>query len=405
MYMIFFGLALLVSLFLAVAFLIRWTRIAQSLPWITSKSRYPLPDPIPKVSVIVPARNEEHNIEPCLTSLLAQDYPDLEIIVVDDQSHDRTPDILARIKREHEVTGDSSRTNGTRLHILDGQPCPQDWAGKNHALHQGYKMARGDYLLFVDADTRAHPMLVRNAVGFALHSRTGLLTLFHSCEFQCFWDSVVNSLIFYLALFQKVEEYNNPDHKAANSHGPFLLFTRDAYEEIGGHEAIKAEVVEDLVLAERIKEKKKRLTWAIAPDLLASLPYPSLSDLRKGWGKVLFRAIERNPKLLYADIVSPLVLGLYLLLPWALLIALAVKGIIHGGDPVLFAVASLALCQVLLVTASHRLLEILFHLRPVYPYAYPLGVLVLGWIQWEAVIRFLTGKRVAWKGRHYREQM
>ena len=398
------SLALFITLLLAVGLLIRWTRTAQTLPWIESNRNYPLPDPAPKVSLIVPARNEEDNIEPCLTSLLMQDYPDLEIIVVNDQSHDRTPEILAQIKKAYEDSArDSPTGNRPRLDIIEGKPCPDGWMGKNHALYQGYQTARGDFLLFMDADTLAHPKLVRDSVGFALQSDTGLLTLIHSCEFQCFWDSVVNTLILYFSLFQKLERFNDPDDPAANSNGPFLLFRRDAYEQIGGHEAIKGEVVEDLVLARRVKEKRIRLTWALAPDLLISRPYPSLADLRKGWGKVIFRSIERNPRLLRVNLLSPLFLGLYLLLPWGVLATLAIKGFISGGNPVLFAQVSLALCQILTIVGSERLLEVLFRLRPVYPFAYPLGALVLGWIQLEAVFRFISGGKVTWKGRQYGE--
>lgn len=400
-------LALFFSLFLAVAFLVRWARIAQSLPWITAKSSYPLPHPVPRVSVIVPARNEEDNIEPCLTSLLSQDYPNLEIIVVNDRSEDRTSEILARIhgeytKRRSETGADTGPSPD--LVLVDGKPCPPDWVGKNHALYQGYRVARGDFLLFLDADTLAHPSLVSRTVGYALQSSTGLLTLIHSCEFQCFWDSVVNSLIFYLALFQKVERFNDPEDRAANAHGPFLLFRREAYEAIGGHEAIRSEVVEDLVLAERIKEKKKGLTWAITPDLLVSRPYPTLADLRKGWGKVLFRAIERNRRLLYANLLSPIFLAFYLLPAWVVSVALGIRGFAHGLDPVLFAALALGLSQILVVTATLRVLGILFRLSPIYPSAYPLGVFIVGWLQLEAVARYLTGKKVTWKGRYYREK-
>ena len=402
-------LALFFSLFLAAAFLVRWARIAQSLPWITARSSYPpLTHPPPKASVIVPARNEEDNIELCLTSLLSQDYPNLEIIVVNDRSEDKTSEILARIDGEYArrrgEAGAATTEPFPDLVLVDGKPCPPEWVGKNHALYQGYRVARGDFLLFLDADTRAHPSLVSRTVGYATHSSTGLLTLIHSCEFQCFWDSVVNSLILYLALFQKVERFNDPEDRAANAHGPFLLFKREAYEAIGGHEAIKSEVVEDLVLAEKIKEKKKGLTWAITPDLLVSRPYPSLADLRRGWGKVLFRAIERNRKLLYANLLSPFFLAFYLLPAWAVTVTLGIRGLGHGLDPVLFATLALGLSQIITVTATLRVLAILFRLRPMYPPAYPLGVFILGWLQLEAVARYLTGKKVTWKGRHYREK-
>ncbi len=399
------ALVLFLCLLLSVGFLVRWVRIAQHLPWISADSSHVGDQALPKVSVIVPVRDEEDNIEQCLSSLLAQDYKNLEIIVVDDQSKDRTPDILAHIKAAHE-----ERTMGLHggsypeLIVVHGKACPADWVGKNHALYQGYKIAQGDFLVFMDADTRAHPKLITATVGFARQTGTGLLTLLHPCEFQCFWDSVANSLIFYLALFQKIERFNDPDDRAANAHGPFLLFSRDAYEAIGGHEAIKSEVVEDQVLAERIKEKKKGLVWAITPDLVVSRPYASLADLRKGWGKVLFRGIERNPKVLYIDLVSPLFLALYFVMPWLSVLVTVVHTVASGGNPTLVAIFALACSQILTVIATLRVLAILFRLQPMYPAAYPLGAFILAWLQIEAALRYLTGRKVTWKGRSYRER-
>ncbi len=104
--------------------------------------QYPVADTLPFISILVPARNEEHNIEACVVSLLSQDYPDYEVIVLDDHSKDDTLDILQRISRKN-----------SRLRVLNGSPLPEGWLGKHWACHQLYQASSGEFLLFTDADT------------------------------------------------------------------------------------------------------------------------------------------------------------------------------------------------------------------------------------------------------------
>ena len=397
------ALLLLLSVLFAAAWFIRWTRMAEVLPRVERQSDLPLPAAPPRVSVILPARDEEDNIRECLESLLEQDYPDLEVIVVDDRSEDRTPEILRDIASAHANRGTGTEGGTAELRILQGRPCPSDWMGKNHALHQGYEAATGAFLLFVDADTRAAPQLVSRTVGFSLKTGTGLLTLIHACEFQCFWDSVVNTLILYLAPFQDIEAFNDPERPEGNANGPFMLFSRETYERIGGHKAIQGEVVEDLVIARNVKEAGERPTWAVAPELFVSRPYPTLGALRKGWTKVIFRCMEQDPRLIRQNLLLPFLMLAYFLFPWAVLGLALVPGLLAWVAPVKIALMSLALAQIVAVVAGQRLVEILFRLRPVHPWAYLLGSLVLAWMQWEACFRVLTGRKVAWKGRHYRE--
>ncbi len=403
--MIFTALILFLFSVFSVLWLVRWTRLAAVLPRIEPNSVLPLPSPLPRASLILPVRNEEENIRPCLESLLKQEGVDLEVIVVDDRSDDRTPEILREIQEKHQTdAAETDEPARVRLKIVQGKPCPPDWMGKNHALDQGYRQAEGEFLFFVDADTRAHPRLAEKTLGYCLKSGTGLLTLIHSCEFQCFWDSVVNSLILYLAPFQDIERFNDPADDSGNANGPFMLFRRDVYEKIGGHRAIAGEVVEDLVIARNVKKSGARLTWAIAPELFISRPYPSLADLRRGWGKVLFRCMELDPKLIKLNLILPAFLLVYLLFPLGVLACSLIPGLLAWSGPVRFAMISMAAVQVLSVVAGHRFVQILFRLHPVYPWAYPLGAGTLALVQWEACYRVLTGKKVAWKGREYREE-
>ena len=163
-------------------------------------------------------------------------------------------------------------------------------------------------------------------------------------------------------------------------------------------------VVEDLVIAHKVKEAGFRLTWAIAPKLLISRPYPSLADLRRGWGKVLFRCMELDPKLIKFNLLHPLFLILFSWFPWVVLLLALIPGALEWTGPVRAVVASLALTQILTTMGGLRFAKTLFRLSPFYPWAYPLGAVALASVQWEACYRVLTGKKVAWKGREYREE-
>jgi hypothetical protein len=183
-----------------------------------------------------------------------------------------------------------------------------------------------------------------------------------------------------------------------------MLFRRDVYEKIGGHRAIAGEVVEDLVIARRVKESGARLTWAIAPELFISKPYASLGDLRRGWGKVIFRCMELDPKLIKSNLILPVFLLIYLLFPLGVLAFTLLPVALDWSGTVRFAMFSLAAVQVLSIAAGHRFVQILFRLHPTYPWAYALGAMALAFVQWEACFRVLTGRKVSWKGREYREE-
>ena len=150
--------------------------------------RRPLPpekwsDP-PLVSVMVPARNEERNIGRCVRSLLAQDYPRLEVLVLDDHSVDRTPAILEELAREDE-----------RVTVLDGQPLPPNWHGKAYACYQLARAARGEWLLFVDADTQHDPRCVSSTVWMAIQERADLLSLFPHFATGTWWERLMLPVI------------------------------------------------------------------------------------------------------------------------------------------------------------------------------------------------------------------
>jgi chlorobactene glucosyltransferase len=206
---------------------------------VRSFDQYPKTDWTPRVSVLVPARNEERNVEACVTSLLNQDYPDFEVIVLDDHSSDSTLSILASLAGKNK-----------QLQIIEGRPLPNGWLGKHWACHQLDRAATGELILFVDADTHSTPDMLRDSVSAMLAEGADLVTAFPREEVVTWSERLLVPVIGFgiftfipIRLVQKL-------HLATLSVtiGQFMLFRRTAYDAVGGYEAVQSEIVDDMVL-------------------------------------------------------------------------------------------------------------------------------------------------------------
>jgi chlorobactene glucosyltransferase len=378
------------------------TEIAWALPWIllalaaplVFKSRpridevaSPSPDASPLVSVIVPARNEAENIGICAASLLASRYPRREIIIIDDGSTDGTGDIVRVI---------AERGDGD-LRILDGQPLPAGWLGKCWACWQGYQEARGELLVFTDADTRHHENFLGHAVGSMRSARADLLSVAPQQLMESFWERVILPHVFAVLAFRwpdlrRINRTRNPRHAMAN--GQFLLFTREGYEAIGGHRNVRTEVVEDQLLAQRIIANGRRLFVAHAENMMQTRMYRSLGGIIEGWSKNLATG-SRGIVPPWLRPIFPWLVGLAALLVW---VAPAATFLISlfGPLPPGFAGWSIIACA-----ASAAFWLFMYHHFRVplrYAFLFPIGGLMTGYI---FLISALHGQTVKWKGRTY----
>lgn len=205
--------------------------------------QYPTASVFPRVSILVPARNEADNIEACVCSLLHQEYPDFEVLVLDDDSEDETRAILARL----------ASTYG-RLRILDGQPLPAGWLGKHWACHQLARAATGELLLFTDADTRHEPSMLRDSVSALLAERADLVTAFPREEAVTWGEKLVVPVIGF-GIFSFLPVSLERWLKWASlsvTIGQFMLFRRAAFESVGGYQSVRNHVVDDVMLGRRI---------------------------------------------------------------------------------------------------------------------------------------------------------
>ncbi|HEX9710292.1 MAG TPA: glycosyltransferase family 2 protein [Candidatus Thermoplasmatota archaeon] len=357
-------------------------------------------DGAPFVSVVIPARNEAVNIRTVLETVTRSEYPRFEVIVVDDRSEDATGELARRV----------ARGRAERLEVVDGEPLPDGWLGKPWACAQGAARARGELLLFTDADTTHGPALLARSVA-ALHEDTAdAVTVGGRQLMGSFWERVVQPHIFVLLLFRfrDAREPLPPRRwRDAIANGQYLMFGRETYEAIGGHEAVAGEVVEDLRLAQILVKRGFRLSMRMAEDELATRMYRGLGDLVRGWSKnMLVGAYQTVPRAL-RPLVAPVSLAVgavqWLVPPAALVIAasVALTGGARAGGAGDAWVGGLLLWGSVVVGASVLLwagITARMGAPARYGLLYPVGTMV-GWL--ILVRSWARGRRVEWKGREY----
>jgi chlorobactene glucosyltransferase len=209
----------------------------------------PLPESAPLISVMVPARDEEANIEGCLRSLLAQDYPNFEVLVIDDHSSDGTAAIVMRLALED-----------SRIRFFQSEPLPEGWAGKPFACYQLAQQARGSWYLFVDADTLHAPHMLRSVLALAVESKTGLLSGFPRQLANSLPQKIAIPVLYFVIMSWLPLWWLHRSKKPRPSLaiGQFLLFPREDYWKIGGHRAVKSRIIEDVWLGVEINRHGSR---------------------------------------------------------------------------------------------------------------------------------------------------
>jgi chlorobactene glucosyltransferase len=226
-------------------------------------------EPTPRVSVVIAARNEELDLPATLDGLLAQDYPDLEIIVVEDGSTDRTREVIdARAPRVR-------RVNPAAL--------PAGWTGKNWACWTGARAATGAWILFEDADVRTHASAVRTTLAWAQQEHADLATIAPKVEMLSFWERLV--LPFYVQVvltYFRTPHVNRPGSKTAMANGQFWLTPREVYFALGGHEAVRSIVLEDVAIARRYRASGRTLRVAWSPSLAQTRMYRNRTEMFEG---------------------------------------------------------------------------------------------------------------------------
>jgi chlorobactene glucosyltransferase len=332
------------------------------------------------VSIIIPARNESATIETVVRSILASNYSTFELLVIDDRSTDDTAAKVAAIA-----------AIDARLRLVEGAELPAGWLGKPWACHQGAEEATGRYLLFTDADTEHTPALLGHAIGAMERDTPDLLTLITHQHCVTFWERIVMPQILVPLGFRyppsRVNRATTPQQLVAN--GQFILVRREAYDGVGGHTAVRGEVVEDLALAQAFFRDGKRVRLMFASTLIATRMYRTFDELIEGWSKNLYLGARQSVG------QHPL---LRTLAPWTVVLALLfwLVPIIALAAGIATAAAKVALGLSLLFWA---VISVGMQIPVRYALGYPLGAAVAIWI----TLRSIRGgsRRVEWRGRTY----
>ncbi|MBI4433130.1 MAG: glycosyltransferase [Candidatus Omnitrophica bacterium] len=327
-----------------------------------------------RVSIIVPARDEERNIPNCLYHLFKQNYPDFEIIVVDDRSTDRTPHLLENFEKLAPCP----------FKIVRVEKLPPGWTGKNYAMQTGSKAASGSWLLFTDADTTHTPQSVAGAVGFASEKKIDFLTLAPRLLSLTFWEKTVQPIaVSSLALWFDGTRLNEEGNQTVLANGQFILVRKEAYEKVGGNESVKNEVIEDVELAKQIRGAGFSVRFMNGTRLYATRMYTSLKEIHAGWTRIFTHLFQKN---IWALTHKIFLFIFFSILPF---VALAVDTDF----------LSVLVCGLIIALrwAGNRMMKD----NPWHAFLHPLGSMVMVWILFTCVFRILSGQKSAWRGNYY----
>jgi len=342
-----------------------------------------IPHPAPLISILVPARNEEANIATCLDSLRKQDYPNFEILVLDDNSSDDTAAVVERIA-----------ATDPRVRLLRGKALPHGWAGKPFACHQLAGEARGDWLLFTDADTVHAPLVLRSALSHALANNLSLvsgwpLQLCDSPSQRIVVPVFIFIILSWLPLWW-LQGRSRP--RLTLTVGQFIFMPAPDYWETGGHEAVKSQILDDMWLGFNVVSHGKRQEALDLSPLVSTRMYRGIGDLWEGFTKWVYSIACLSPWGLgalmaggFCFFVAP-----FLWLLWHFLPAQA---------PFDWSLAIVV--QVAVVMVMRSVIDQHFHHPRLYGLLHPLGISFMLLSCIYAFVRHITGAGIRWKGRVY----
>ena len=346
-------------------------------------------DEMPFVSIIVPTLEEENNIRKCLDSVTKLDYPNYEVLVVDGGSKDKTAEI--------------AESYGVKV-IVDAN-LPTGWIGKSYGCHVGYTNAKGEVLLFTDADTKHKPESLRITVSQLLGADVALFSMLPYLEAYRFYEYFPSYLYFlsYLCGGPREDVNNKYNKDSFIASGQYMLFTREGYEELGGHTAISSSLVEDVALAKLTKEKELGLSYFDGTRLVQTRMYPD------GFGQ-FFRAFRRS---IWGGIVTLTPWRIFFMILWLVYFVLAPIFMIQSffsDDPYFiwanYTIGIIVNTILYLAYAATIYLywrkrgDLKWYFALFFPITQIINFIVIG----VAIYFGLRGKKVSWKGRYYSTQ-
>jgi glycosyltransferase involved in cell wall biosynthesis len=364
-----------------------WLSVAVRVRRSRSEDRWRLgPDSpsrpaLPRLTVVIPARNEATNIGPCIDAVLASDHGNIEVIVFDDSSTDGTGDI-ARSHRAKVISGTGE--------------VPGGWKGKPWALHRAWlwleqRPVKSEWILFLDADVRLHPTALSRAHSRAIVDGVALLSGFGKLEMVTFWEKVIQPSVGGLILagndLDRVNDPERPDAVIAN--GQFILVRADAYRAVGGHKAVAADILDDVGLARAFVSRQLPIRILFMRELFSCRMYTSLRELWLGWTKNLYAGMRYS-------VALPVALSTFIAFEFVLPYFLPVLAVVHRD----WLGTAVAMSVVTLIHGVRYWMDGIFGQERKFGLLQGLGAAMLVGLLLDSVRRARTGN-VLWKGRRY----
>lgn len=364
-------------------------RAGSLLPPLTPEHYPGATDDLPPLSMLVAAKDEERNIEGCVKSLLRQEHPNLQVIAVNDRSLDKTGAIL-----------DKLAASDSRMQAIHIRELRAGWFGKNNAMREGIDAAKADWLCFTDADcVLESPRCLAIAMRYAAEKNIDFLSVLPNLENNSFWERVIQPACGgIMMIWFNPLKVNNPARSNAYANGAFMLMKRSCYDAVGGHDAVKAEVNEDMHMARRAKAIGQKLHVVSNERLYNVRMYNSFQQTWNGWSRIFYGCFGSLRRL----VVSALVVVIFSILPWVTLISSFIARLISGewNVPPMLTWTAAAACaaQLSVMFRFYRL----SHSSAIHAVFYPVGA-AIGLGALVNAMRRLSGRSTTtWRGTVYR---
>lgn len=324
------------------------------------------------VSLIVPMKNEAQNAAACAALLQAQDYPDLEIIIADDNSTDGTGEILKK----------------AGITPVNVPPTPEGWTGKNFAIHTAAAGARGKWLLFTDADTRHEKTSVSSALRHCQSRGLRFLTLLPRCLAEGFFENMIQpAAMAFTGLWFPIQKINDPDSPVYFGNGQYILIERGLYEQIGGHAAVRGEFLEDFALMKRSKELRASAQCALGKNIYGTRMYDSFDTIWRGWRRIYLHAFRSRPLELLRHAFAA---GFFSIAPLVFLILTTAA----AANPAIITAACLLQVFILIVCwKGYKIVEA----RPEFALLHPLAAFFISLYLLDAAWIAATKQKTVWR--------
>jgi chlorobactene glucosyltransferase len=377
---------------------------------LDNKKKYNNKKALPYVSVIVPARDEQDNIERCLISLMEQDYPNLEIIAVDDNSTDTTLIKMKKLQQKYQ-----KQKNCPTLNIIELKSKPDDWTGKTWASENGYLASHNDILLFVDADCYYEKNCLLSAITYMINEEIDVLTGYPFFELKDFWSKISMPLwkLMSITFGKNACNVNNPRSKVAYLMGCFFLIKRNVFENVGTFRSVRNAIQEDEALGIRIKRSGYKLRLIQMNNLINALWSRDLSTLWDGIGRTITPMIlkeKRKVIINFFAIFCMITLPFVILLPYTIIVSLYGINISDKNDFYYncgILILNLIIFFMAIISITLNSVKT-YKISPLYAVLYPLGSIFLVIAYLASIIPLLlplrknsSKKTIQWKGRIY----